>query len=843
MTWYSFRGRRREAYALVRYWDDTMRRRPATLVPPPDVDEDLASLVRALHPATTPAPERPAYADDLLRRLMAIYEETPSMNTTALAPPHAVPNLAPWHGATPHQFPLRRERLRRGLVPALGIALILALIIASLGVFWVSTNDNRRVIAPTDATPTVESSPVTSTDVPMYRGNPERTGVMPGPGIEGDPVELWHLEFGGPINSAPAIVDGVLYIGVGDGGLHAIEAATGATIWTFTAASPISSSPAVADGVVYVGSSAGTLYALDATNGGEVWTFPGTRADASVAVLEGVVYTGSIDGFLFALDAASGAEIWRASLGAAASRSPAVSDGVVYMGSADGVLHTFDAVTGEPGWNVQLDGDGVVSTTVVTGGVVYEGTFEGSENYFFALDAVTGDELWRFDSPSGLGFFTAASDGKTVYTVSEDTHVYALDAATGEETWRFETGDVVSAAPALVDDTLYVAGTDGLLYALDAATGFERWQYSIDGATDYGPVVTGGVAYVGTKFGALHAVNGSELTTLAFPENDAGSATPAATPAAIASPAVTASLATFVWEADAVAVETGWPSAPVVAPDGTIWWADGGLSQFHLFAPDGTYLESWGTTGSGEGEFTFTMSGNPGDGYGEIAFAPDGSFYVVDSGNRRVQHFSEDREFLRLWGEFGPEDGQFVKPIGLTVDSAGHVFVIDEAREDIQKFDAGGTHLLTFGGPGSEPGRLDFPGWITLGPDGTLWVGDAENHRIQQFDTEGQVLAVLDGEGALVAPVDVAVTEDGYLLVADEGAGRVVILDPGGAVIGYLGEGDGPEGLHFPWLIASDGDGNVLVTDYIHVSPPEGRLVKFRLDPPLVDEAAATPAP
>ena len=52
----------------------------------------------------------------------------------------------------------------------------------------------------------------------------------------------------------------------------------------------------------------------------------------------------------------------------------------------------------------------------------------------------------------------------------------------------------------------------------------------------------------------------------------------------------------------------GNPSHLAVAPDGTIWVADGDNNRFQIFAPDGSLLEVWGTSGSGEGEFDFTTS-------------------------------------------------------------------------------------------------------------------------------------------------------------------------------------------------------------------------------------------
>jgi eukaryotic-like serine/threonine-protein kinase len=57
-------------------------------------------------------------------------------------------------------------------------------------------------------------------------------------------------------------VDGVVYIGGGEGALLALEAATGEVLWRWQTDGIVGSSPAVVEGVVYVGSSDGFVYAV-----------------------------------------------------------------------------------------------------------------------------------------------------------------------------------------------------------------------------------------------------------------------------------------------------------------------------------------------------------------------------------------------------------------------------------------------------------------------------------------------------------------------------------------------------------------------------------------------------
>ena len=80
-------------------------------------------------------------------------------------------------------------------------------------------------------------------------------------------AELWNYTTGGSVDSSPAVVNGVVYIGSDDGNVYALNAANGAELWNYTTGGYVDSSPAVVTGVVYIGSDDGNVYALNAANG------------------------------------------------------------------------------------------------------------------------------------------------------------------------------------------------------------------------------------------------------------------------------------------------------------------------------------------------------------------------------------------------------------------------------------------------------------------------------------------------------------------------------------------------------------------------------------------------
>jgi hypothetical protein len=138
------------------------------------------------------------------------------------------------------------------------------------------------------------------------------------------------------------VANGVVYIDSGDLNVYALNAGTGATLWTSELSGGGNSTPAVANGVVYVGANDSKVYALNARTGARLWSFTtGDVVDSSPAVANGVVYVGSSDGNLYALNAGTGTRLWsyRIALEApsrAAVPGPVVVNGMVYIGAEDG---------------------------------------------------------------------------------------------------------------------------------------------------------------------------------------------------------------------------------------------------------------------------------------------------------------------------------------------------------------------------------------------------------------------------------------------------------------------------------------------------------------------------
>jgi outer membrane protein assembly factor BamB len=314
-----------------------------------------------------------------------------------------------------------------------------------------------------------------------------------GPGNVSGLTQAWQSPIGGLVYSSPAVVHGVLYIGSYDHNVYALNAGTGAKRWSYTTGNQIFSSPAVVNGVLYIGSSDHRVYALNAATGAKRWIYRTGRGSgimSSPAVANGVVYIGAVKS-LYALNAKTGAKLWSYATGHSVYSSPAVANGVVYVGSVGNNIYAIDAATGAKLWSYDTAAPIYQASPTVANGIVYANSYDS----LYALDAATGALRWS--SGAVWGNSSPAVANGVVYIGSFDGNVYALDAVTGDQLWSYTTGDEVLSSPAVANGVVYIGSTDGNVYALDAATGAKLWSYPTGGVWDASPAVVNGAVYIG----------------------------------------------------------------------------------------------------------------------------------------------------------------------------------------------------------------------------------------------------------------------------------------------------------------------------------------------------------
>lgn len=139
---------------------------------------------------------------------------------------------------------------------------------------------------------------------------------------------------------------------------------------------------------------------------------------------------------------------------------------------------------------------------------------------------------------------------------------------------------------------------------------------------------------------------------------------------------------------------------------------------------EGKLLRTIGGRGNEVGRFNFPS---------HAAVGADGSLYVADSLNVRVQRFSAEGEPLAAFGRKGDAAGDLSLPKGVAVDPDGNVWVVDAHFENVQAFTPDGKLLLALGGEGRGPGQFWLPAGACIDSRRRLWIADSYNRRVQVF--------------------------------------------------------------------------------------------------------------
>lgn len=168
-----------------------------------------------------------------------------------------------------------------------------------------------------------------------------------------------------------------------------------------------------------------------------------------------------------------------------------------------------------------------------------------------------------------------------------------------------------------------------------------------------------------------------------------------------------------------------------------IYIADTGVGKVMKFNSGGKMLNVWkGRETKGEDEDGFPADSRLSD----VALGPDGCAYMLNSGNRTIEKYDSDGEFVSTIDiskeatEFGPEE--------LVVDSKGNLYVLDSNDNSIRKYDPSGVYLYDLMDSLRQNGILESPGTICMSPDDKLFMRDYCADKTCVLSTSGELISI-----------------------------------------------------------------------------------------------------
>jgi DNA-binding beta-propeller fold protein YncE len=197
--------------------------------------------------------------------------------------------------------------------------------------------------------------------------------------------------------------------------------------------------------------------------------------------------------------------------------------------------------------------------------------------------------------------------------------------------------------------------------------------------------------------------------------------------------------------------------------------ADMDNHRIQKFTSDGRFLASVGTRCDQQLQFNCPMG---------IAFnTHNKKVYVVDTNNHRIQVSNSDLTFSCVGAGNESGDNGFSYPWGVACDSTGNVYVADSGNNRIQVFTADMQFLRKFGCHGEGDGELSWPAGVAVDSRGMVFVSERDNFRVSVFTTQGRFLASFGKRGKklgeLDSPTSLTVDDCGVLYVCDLGNSRI----------------------------------------------------------------------
>ena len=263
---------------------------------------------------------------------------------------------------------------------------------------------------------------------------------------------------------------------------HQIVDNSGDFDWDYHAPRPL-----LIEDVIYVGSGDGSMHAVNATTGERVWRFAAKGKIRTDAVSDGSrLFFGTFDNFVYAVDRQTGSKVWEKDTHGPISNSPALIGDRLIIGNRNGLLAALSPATGEVFWRMLFWGSSVESTAVADeAGLFYIGASDMRR--ISLIDSKDGRVVWRSDvygwpwarpALSEKVLFASVAGGSP-YQVRHLASLTALDRKSGKILWRWPMpewpGSFLNgfiAAPVIADKTVVVGGLDGTLYGF--AVEYER---------------------------------------------------------------------------------------------------------------------------------------------------------------------------------------------------------------------------------------------------------------------------------------------------------------------------------------------------------------------------------
>lgn len=352
-----------------------------------------------------------------------------------------------------------------------------------------------------------------------------------------NPSKAWSARIAGAskrarFGAAPVVGSGKLFVVDTEGTVNALDAASGAKVWSHqievdkgSRSSAFGGGVSYSGGRVFATNGVGEVVALDADTGAEIWKVKpaGPLRDAPTLAFNLVIVM-TQDNQIIALRASDGSVAWQESgasgkAGVFGVASPAAGQGSIVAGYSSGELVAYRYENGITLWSDALARTSISTAVgsltdidadpIIDSGRVYA---LGQGGRMAAYELVTGQRIWEL---SLAGISTPAIAGEWIFTLTDDAKMLAIARSSGKVRWMTELprwrdvkdkqGPIFWTGPVLAGNSLYVASSEGEIWRLSVGEGSAQLFTDLKQPVSVPPIVANNTLYVLDDSGELHA--------------------------------------------------------------------------------------------------------------------------------------------------------------------------------------------------------------------------------------------------------------------------------------------------------------------------------------------------
>ena len=347
-----------------------------------------------------------------------------------------------------------------------------------------------------------------SRDWPLFRGDVGLSGYT-ATNIPAKPALLWSYKSDLRTSSSPVVYDNMVYWSDKRGRVFGVDY-DGNLSFDYSFATAVEATPMVHDSVLYIGRIDGIMSALSLTKKDTLWTFETMgqiSASPNIGVIDGkeAVIFGSYDNFLYCIDKQSGGELSKFESGYYINGAAALWKNYIISGGCDAWLKIIDVTTGIVTDSLELDTYIPASPAILDNycyiadhsGNVYEIVIEGGK-------IASQKKVVEAKDNEGTFVSVPALSDKTLFILSDDRHLYAINRKDGSVKWKYlQKGNSGESSPVVCNDKVISCSKSGIVSILNAASGELLWEYDTGEQITACPAVIKGRFYILTAKGTL----------------------------------------------------------------------------------------------------------------------------------------------------------------------------------------------------------------------------------------------------------------------------------------------------------------------------------------------------